>query len=150
MYLNKLDLHNITYGIAPEGLFTLLEPTLGIISACLPVIRPVIIKLSRKSTVPAPSSEYYGSKAGRSTPARHSSHGQNSGFAPKRFQRLDDHSYPLTDTYRNFQDVGGPENDACSGDQDVEEEVYVSGSGDQKDAVVVSTKSGWPIHDNVV
>ena len=141
-YLNDLDLHNITYSIAPEGLFTLLEPTLGIISACLPVIRPVITKLSKKSTIP--SSEHYGSKAGRSTSARHSSHGQNSGFTPNRFQRLDDHAYPLRDTYGHFNDIGNPENDASSGDQDVEEQAYVSDPRDQKNAAVVNTRLGYP------
>lgn len=148
VYLKKLNPHNITYGIAPEGLFTLLEPTLGIISACLPAIRPVFTKLSRKSTAP---SEYYGSnKADRSTSGRTTLHGPNGGFTPKRFQRLDDHSYPLTDTYRTSHDVRGPENDASSGDQDVEEQDYVSGAGDQKNAVVVDTKSSWDIHHNVV
>ena len=149
-YLNDLDLHNITYSIAPEGLFTLLEPTLGIISACLPAIRPVINKLSRNA--PIPSSEQYGSKAARSASARpsarHSSHGQNSGFAPKRFQRLDDYAYPLTDTYRNFNDVAGPENDASSADQDVEEHAYVSDPTGQKNAIVV--KGRWDIHGNEV
>lgn len=148
-YLKDLNPHNITYSVAPEGLFTLLEPTLGIISACLSVIRPVISKLSKKPTIPT-SSEYFASKASRAASARHSSHGPNGGFAPKRFQRLDDHAYPLTNRYGNFNDIGGPENDACSGDQDVEEQAYVSDPGDRKNAVVVNSKSGWDIHDNVV
>lgn len=145
-YLNDLDLHNITYSIAPEGLFTLLEPTLGIISACLPVVRPVLNKLSKNA--PIPSTEQYGSKSARAASARHSSHGQNGGFAPKRFQRLDDYAYPLTDTYRNFNDVAGPENDASSGDQDVEEHAYVSDPSGQKNAIVV--KGRWDIHGNEV
>ena len=148
-YLNELNPHDITYSIAPLGLFTLLEPTLGIISACLPVIRPVINNLLKKPTLPT-SSEYLTSKASRSAPARHSSHGPNGGFAPKRFQRLDDHAYPLTNRYSNFNEVGGSANDACSRDQDVEEQAYVSDPGDRKNAVVVNTKSGWDIDNDVV
>lgn len=88
-YLTDLDLHNITYCIAPEGFFTLLEPTLGIVSACLPIVQPAITKLSRKMTLPFSTVRSGSSKAGCSTSAKNGTHGQNSAFSPKRFQRLD-------------------------------------------------------------
>ena len=137
-YLSSVDLQNITYSVAPAWLFTLLEPMLGILNACLPVIRPAITKLSRNTKMP--SSKHSRSKA--STSAKNSSHGQSSGFTPKRFQRLDEHAYPLTETSGNFNlnDIGGLENDASSGDQDVEQQTYASNPRDQKDAIVI--KSG--------
>ena len=151
IYLTDLDLHNITYSIAPEGLFTLLEPTLGIVCACIPIIQPAITKLSRKIT-PAFSTAQSGSgKAGCSTAAENGAHGQNSAFSPKRFRRLSDHAFPLTDTYGRFNrnHVGRAEDDICNGDQHVDEHAYVS-SDLRNRRSPTAVKSGWPVHDNAV
>lgn len=148
VYLTNLDLHNITYDVAPEWLFTLLEPTLGIVSACVPAMQPAITKLSpkRSSTVHCGNG-----KAGCSTSAKNGTYGQNSAFSPRRFQRLDEYAHPLTDRYGHLSNnhVGRAGNDACDGDQDVDEHAYVASDlRDRRRSIVV--KSGWPIHDNAV
>lgn len=50
MYINKLNLLDFSYSIAVEGLLTMLEPTLGVINACLPVVQPAVCTVWRATS----------------------------------------------------------------------------------------------------
>ena len=114
--LYDLDLNDITYSIAPMGLFTLLEPTLGIINACLPVIQPILHKCLQSRVFSRGQSATKHSHT--SLEAQNTQEG-GGGHKAKKFHRLDDHTYPLAETYGNFNEVATPENDTDLEERDV-------------------------------
>lgn len=89
-----------------------------------------------------------GSKSGRSTTAGQTSHGQNGEYTSKRFQQLDEHAYPLRDTYSGCSSRGRAEGNIDAGDQEGEEQAFVSDPGDRKSALIV--EDGWDVRNNVV
>ena len=44
--INRLDYSDITYSVVLDSICTGLEPTLGVINACLPLLQPVVSKCS--------------------------------------------------------------------------------------------------------
>lgn len=91
-YIVDLDYSNTTKSFASVGLLAILEPLLGIVNACLPVMRPVLQKFSKTNLL---------SRTGKNTNAsgRASGHkvftvGSGSGQG-NYFRRLGEGSYPL-------------------------------------------------------
>ena len=87
--LKNLNFADFTYAVEPVAIWSVLEPTLGIISACLPIIQPIVRKLvnSRAFAWTKESSMNHSSKIMRYGEAD-----------PKKFRRLDDISFPLSET----------------------------------------------------
>ncbi|CAG8974184.1 hypothetical protein HYALB_00007347, partial [Hymenoscyphus albidus] len=48
VWLQNWDLSDLTYTLKPGAIYSILEPALGVLNACLPVIAPVLKKLFRK------------------------------------------------------------------------------------------------------
>lgn len=42
LWLNGWDLNDLTYTVTPGAIYSVLEPTLGIVNACLPTMKPAI------------------------------------------------------------------------------------------------------------
>jgi hypothetical protein len=42
VYISRMDLHDFAYTYADLGMWSIVEPQLGVINACLPVMRPII------------------------------------------------------------------------------------------------------------
>ncbi|OTA81611.1 hypothetical protein M434DRAFT_44502, partial [Hypoxylon sp. CO27-5] len=42
LWLNSWDLSDLTYTVTPGAIYSVLEPTLGAVNACLPTIKPAI------------------------------------------------------------------------------------------------------------
>ncbi len=104
--LYDLDLTDITFSIAPMGLYTLLEPTLGIVNACLPVIQPVLHKLPQLGLSSWLQGTTKRSLTGSGGP---SSHQHRCESKAQRFQRLDDHTFPLTKRCGNYNEIAALE-----------------------------------------
>ncbi|MCJ1438914.1 hypothetical protein MMC27_008304 [Xylographa pallens] len=83
------DFSDFSYGLGKVAYWSTLEPALGVINCCLPVLQPVLSKL-RGTT--------FGTKGrsklsyGRSVMSKESDSGKIG-----RFQRMDNELYPLTD-----------------------------------------------------
>ena len=102
------------------GLWTLLEPTLGIFNACLPVIQPVLHKLSASKLF---SWTHDTAQNGLTKASEQFVGGKSTDFSGnKKFQRLEDHTYPLTESYGNFNKIGKAEKITEFAGQDAERE----------------------------
>ncbi|KAF2194318.1 hypothetical protein K469DRAFT_437352, partial [Zopfia rhizophila CBS 207.26] len=42
VYIIRMDLHDFSYTYADLGMWSIVEPLLGVVNACLPVMRPLI------------------------------------------------------------------------------------------------------------
>ena len=98
----NLDLADFTYSAASLSIWSILEPTLGIINACLPLIRPACQEVF-KSNVFAWSKA---STAQRKTDSGHSHRSnkpplQSKASNAQNFHRLYDHLYPLEEVETN-------------------------------------------------
>ena len=51
IWVHRVKAEDVTYGWAPLYLFTALEPLLGIVLACLPLVQPVTSKIFMSSIV---------------------------------------------------------------------------------------------------
>lgn len=105
-FINEIDVLDVQYSQIKFNIFAALEPLLGIINACLPVMPPLIAKFSRgsafrstvskgtlqKGSLSSSELKNYGSRKGVGM-ASSASTGRN-------FERLDD-EYPLNDIRRN-------------------------------------------------
>ena len=49
LWLAAWDLEDLTYGVGPGTIYSALEPALGVVNACLPIITPVISKVFGKN-----------------------------------------------------------------------------------------------------
>jgi hypothetical protein len=94
--ISKLDLTDVTYTIVLDNIMSALEPTLGVINACLPLLQPIIPKISEnkiitwfKSLTTMRSSATGFSKTDSKQPS--------GKFASHHFDRLTPDLYPLTD-----------------------------------------------------
>ena len=45
IWLWTWDLADMTYNVTPGAIYSVLEPTLGVVNACLPTIKPAITEL---------------------------------------------------------------------------------------------------------
>jgi hypothetical protein len=57
-YIARMDLHDFSYTYADLGMWSTVEPQLGVVNVCLPVMRPVLERLikSQASQEVTPSS----------------------------------------------------------------------------------------------
>ncbi|MCJ1456493.1 hypothetical protein MMC28_006854 [Mycoblastus sanguinarius] len=140
---HDLYLADLTYSLASGGLWTVLEPTLGIINACLPVIPPVIQRLSNSRAF---SWAQRASKSGQTGSGILSTH-ERGNETSARFKRLDDRSYPLTDTYSHFNESCRTESDTDLGDQYVEHRADIHNPVDPKISIIV--QRGWNVRGSV-
>ena len=101
----NLDLNDISYSGIDDAILSELEPCLGIINACLPVIPPVVSQKFR----PAISKWKIWSRSGSTAQNTHAGapfvrQGLRPGDSEaKNFRRLEEDVYPLTD-----MSFGGP------------------------------------------
>ncbi|MCJ1477963.1 hypothetical protein MMC13_006638 [Lambiella insularis] len=82
--------------------WSILEPTIGIINSCFPVMRPVLRKLFPFSTWAEKITSKYGSgrRSRASVSGKHSPFlSNNSSAGKKHFQRLENDMYPLPDKH---------------------------------------------------
>jgi hypothetical protein len=86
----KMDYTDSTYGFAYGGMITVIEPALGILAGCIPVMAPCVKLLTRhvRSTIPH-------TKAGAVT--RPGTGKGSDTHKSNPFTRLEDNLYPLTD-----------------------------------------------------
>ena len=84
----------------------MLEPNLGIINACLPVIQPVIQKLTGFPIF----AWTRGTNKESQLWLRSNETGKRSTTSANHFQRLDEHTYPLTNANPTRNQITGPEN----------------------------------------
>jgi hypothetical protein len=49
--ISRLDLADFTYATAPIGIWSILEPTLGVINASLPILRPILRDILKSRVV---------------------------------------------------------------------------------------------------
>ncbi|KAI9854087.1 MAG: hypothetical protein M1830_006596 [Pleopsidium flavum] len=75
--LNALTFEDITYTLADALMGTTIEPSIGIMNACLPMMRPLLIKIFPPGLF---------AKRSKGT----------GGAGSERFERLDEHACPLT------------------------------------------------------
>ena len=109
-----LDYTDFSYSVVPDGVYSVLEPCLGVVNASLPVLQPVVQKLShsrifslRRTTGVSSTSTPRKKRIGNSWSA------SGEETKPKRFHRLedaaglDDH-VPLADVHisSNVADMG--------------------------------------------
>ena len=112
--INRLNYSDITYSVVLDSIFTALEPTLGVINACLPLLQPVVSKCS-SSTMFSWSrlrSSVGTSRRGlkpKETPCEPSD-GPQSG----KFHRMPADLYPLTDVTATQIHFSGPSNPTTS------------------------------------
>ncbi|KAJ8130819.1 hypothetical protein O1611_g2804 [Lasiodiplodia mahajangana] len=99
LWLVNLDLTDLTYGVGPGTIYSALEPILGVINACLPTIKPAVLRIIR---IIIPSwANYAGSLTQKSSVTDSKSHKVTSAdTAP--YRQLDD-NIPLN----NLQRQGG-------------------------------------------
>lgn len=71
---------DITYSVPDALIWSMLEPSLGLTLASIPIMRPVFSKIFPENTQP------------RSTGVNNSNSNGNSGLASKKFQRIDEYS----------------------------------------------------------
>ncbi|KAI1385850.1 uncharacterized protein F4822DRAFT_356071 [Hypoxylon trugodes] len=45
IWLHNWDLSDMTYTVTPGAIYSVLEPTLGVVNACLPTMRPALIRI---------------------------------------------------------------------------------------------------------
>ncbi|KAM3088073.1 hypothetical protein ACMFMG_002131 [Clarireedia jacksonii] len=102
--------YDITYNVVLTFTFTLLEPTLGIINACLPMLQPVVTKVSRIELFSCGRGK--SSSRGSITWTRSRS-GRHEDAKPKNFMRMHHvhGEYSLTDLLDTQQDITGTRTD---------------------------------------
>ena len=122
----RLDSKDLSYGVVLDSIWTFLEPSLGIVNACLPVSQPVLTQISgfvsvvlgrRTKNYPNSTSERRTRSSGRwnlwtagsssfsnqkkkvVADAAAAAAAAAAGGEPRRkfFRPLDDHLFPLTD-----------------------------------------------------
>lgn len=98
-YVLELDPSDPTWTVNEFGIFGAIEPLLGIISACLPVLPPVLQRIRGNSISPRYIQKATHEKTSSNVPDRgwmKSTFGTEFSNAPL-FSGLDDHTYPLID-----------------------------------------------------
>ncbi|KAI1496432.1 hypothetical protein F5X99DRAFT_400466 [Biscogniauxia marginata] len=100
LWLQEWDLSDLTYGVGPGTIWSGLEPTLGIVNACLPTINPALTRIFGRGLLGRTGTPYVGnsknsgqsrSQERRLPPGIRDTHGQG-------FERLDD-DVPLTNIH---------------------------------------------------
>lgn len=98
LWLQNWDTTDVVYSSTRGVYWTTLEPTLGVVNACLPVMRPALRKIFNKEL--SIWSKFHGTQV---SPERRWFHGsarsasQKGGPEKNHFRRLSDPNYLLTD-----------------------------------------------------
>lgn len=101
----KLDFMNFSHSVVADGIYSALEPCLGVVNACLPVLQPVSNKIS--------TSRLFSTLKGSSNKSTGFSNGTESkpatiGSGPKaKFRRMDEETGTSTDDEYPLTDVSG-------------------------------------------
>lgn len=95
MVIIRLDYEDLSYSVELDGIWTFLEPALGIINACLPVLQPVLSRFLNFSILKWAKNVSTGKTALRQRPSP-SSPLEEKANDSRKFKRLDEHLYPLT------------------------------------------------------
>lgn len=56
IWLQTWDLTDMTYTVTPGAIYSVVEPTLGVVNACLPTIKPAIHKIIGRQSAPGTGS----------------------------------------------------------------------------------------------
>ena len=83
----------VTYSVVDALIWSMLEPALGVTLACVPLLRPIFSKFFPDSSSTKNSNGTYGSTSSSGTGPKSSRTSKN--LDTKRFQKLDEHEYPL-------------------------------------------------------
>lgn len=116
--LARLDLNDLTYNLAKVAVWTGLEPMLGVINACLPVIQPVVKKILESNIFSRSSRNRNNSKvwmSGSSKSGKKSNTGNINSF-----HRLEETSYPLAEGIGTLTQISGPQSQSFSTSDDIE------------------------------
>lgn len=106
---------DVTYHGVLDDITTALEPTLGVINACLPVLQPVVSKLSATTSLvwsmwrSSGASTSHERLRNKGTTSEHTNDPK-----PTKFHRLPADLYPLTDITATHSDCTGPGNQTDS------------------------------------
>lgn len=98
-WLATWDLTDLTYTETPGAIYSVLEPTLGVVNACLPTIKPAINKLLGPDALNWSRHDPESKGSSNKTPLqkRNRKHGGSiKGNITRDFERLDD-EFPLSD-----------------------------------------------------
>lgn len=115
IWLQNWDLTDMTYTVTPGAIYSVLEPTLGVVNACLPTIKPAIIKMVGHQSVQNPSTKNSGGSADSGT--LRLPQNASRGLYARKFERLEDdvalveiRSEPLADTNAYANDTNETNN----------------------------------------
>lgn len=98
LWLKNWDLTDLTYTVTPGACWSTLEPTLGVVNACLPTMRPVLKKVFGKDVF-ARFKAHRSDSGHRRRWLYHNKGPSNysNDLGRKSFQRLTDPQFPLTE-----------------------------------------------------
>lgn len=98
VWLYTWDLSDLTYTVTPGAIYTVLEPTLGVVNACLPTIKPAIVKLfgSKALNWTRHDRSKNSGRSGSTPQASGRSQRKVKGNITRDFERLDD-EFPLNE-----------------------------------------------------
>ncbi|KAG6361353.1 hypothetical protein INS49_009578 [Diaporthe citri] len=112
-WLAAWDLTDLTYTETPGAIYSVLEPTLGVVNACLPTIKPAINKILGLDALNCSQRDPESNKSSNKTPVqnRRWTYGASvKGNGKRDFERLED-EFPLT----SLRTEGHPGTKFCNG-----------------------------------
>ena len=96
LFINNLDLVDFSYSSNGLGRWSFLEPSLGVVNTCLPVMRPALLKILGSHTMTwAAKGSRHGSSDQRWIPMRAKEIGTTMTSHPKQFRPLVDWEHPF-------------------------------------------------------
>lgn len=134
-----MDLADFTYSAAALSRWSVLEPTLGIVNACLPLMRPVIQQIRKAGILSSMQGTTNASKESNTERRFFSSSKKTSGHTDENdtrsFRRLAD-PYPLED-------------DPVVRSQTVIGKASSEGHSPERAKNVIEVTTGWDVHSTV-
>ncbi|MCJ1271168.1 hypothetical protein MMC22_011067 [Lobaria immixta] len=119
-YVTKVGPSDPSYAVPIPHIWSMLEPTVAICTACLPVARPVLLRVLPFFSASKPSPGY------SSKPKSPDSYGSAEDGAAAPFRRLSEHEVPLKEITRSqviVRQEGGDDLEKSSSKQGVEREL---------------------------
>lgn len=139
--LARLDLNDLTYNLAKVAVWTGLEPMLGIINACLPVIQPVVKRVLESNVFSRSSRNRSNSKvwtSSSSKPGKKSNTGDINSF-----HRLEETSYPLAEGIGTLTQISGPQSQSFSTSDDLE--AQKEGLHPRSHSTTINVRRDWEV-----
>lgn len=98
--VRQWDLSDITYSHVNVLIYSILEPTLGVVNTCLPTIKPAILAIAgrKPNRLNTPAKNSGPSSGSHQLPNRNRVQNRDIDIPLSEFERLDD-EYPLASTY---------------------------------------------------